>query len=142
MVLLDMNLPVMDGWTVVHTLRGRSNRVPVIAWMAHAMAGNRARTLEAGCDDYHPKPVDFDRLLGQIDQNLLRAEGVGGWRTRCSGPRSPTRCMTRSTWASRWKRRLLRGLDDMALEQMPGQHWDPGPGLLFRTYRVTGSGSA
>lgn len=125
MVLLDMNLPVMDGWTVVHTLRGRSNRVPVIAWTAHAMAGNGARTLEAGCDDYHPKPVDFDRLLGQIDQNLLRAEGAGGWRTRCSGPRSPTRCMTRSTWTSCWKRRLLRRLDDVALELMPGQRWNP-----------------
>ncbi len=73
-VLLDMNLPVMDGWTVVQTLRAQANRVPVIALTAHAMASDRARAMAAGCDDYHAKPVEFDKLLGQIDENLLRAE--------------------------------------------------------------------
>ncbi len=73
-VLLDMNLPVMDGWTVARTLRTGGNMVPVIALTAHAMAGDRARALEAGCDDYHPKPVAFDLLLQQIDDALLRKE--------------------------------------------------------------------
>ncbi len=73
-VLLDMNLPVMDGWTVARTLRTGGNMVPVIALTAHAMAGDRARALEAGCDDYHPKPVTFDLLLQQIDDVLLRKE--------------------------------------------------------------------
>ncbi len=73
-VLLDMNLPVMDGWTVVQRLRAEANRVPVIALTAHAMASDRARAMQAGCDDYHAKPVEFDKLLGQIDENLLRAE--------------------------------------------------------------------
>ncbi len=75
-VLLDMNLPVMDGWTAARTLRAdpETARVPIIALTAHAMAGDRAKALEAGCDDYHPKPVDFSRLLSQIEEVLLRAE--------------------------------------------------------------------
>ena len=77
-VLLDMNLPVIDGWTVVQRLRSEANRVPVIALTAHAMASDRARAMEAGCDDYHAKPVDFDKLLSQIDENLLRAEEADG----------------------------------------------------------------
>ncbi|MXP65021.1 response regulator [Roseomonas sp. M0104] len=72
-ILLDMNLPVMDGWTVARTLRGEEAtvRIPIIALTAHAMAGDRAKVIEAGCDDYHPKPVDFTKLLSQIDAALL-----------------------------------------------------------------------
>lgn len=72
-ILLDMNLPVMDGWTAARTLRADAGtaKIPIIALTAHAMSGDRARTLEAGCDDYHPKPVDFSRLLSQIDAALL-----------------------------------------------------------------------
>ena len=75
-VLLDMNLPVMDGWTAARTLRAdpETARVPIIALTAHAMAGDRSKALEAGCDDYHPKPVDFSRLLSQIEEVLLGAE--------------------------------------------------------------------
>ena len=75
-VLLDMNLPVMDGWTAARTLRADPDtaRVPIIALTAHAMAGDKSKALEAGCDDYHPKPVDFSRLLSQIEEVLLGAE--------------------------------------------------------------------
>ena len=75
-VLLDMDLPVMDGWTVARTLRGdqAAAPVPIIALTAHAMAGDRAKALAAGCDDYHAKPVDFPRLLVQIDDVLLKRE--------------------------------------------------------------------
>lgn len=72
-ILLDMNLPVMDGWTAARTLRGdpATRSIPIIALTAHAMSGDRGKVLEAGCDDYHPKPVDFTRLVEQIDAALL-----------------------------------------------------------------------
>lgn len=68
-ILLDMNLPVMDGWTAARAIKadGASRQIPIIALTAHAMSGDRERTLQAGCDDYHPKPIDFPRLLQQID---------------------------------------------------------------------------
>ncbi len=68
-MLLDMNLPVMDGWTAARTIKADPalRHVPIIALTAHAMSGDREKAIEAGCDDYHPKPVDFARLLTQID---------------------------------------------------------------------------
>lgn len=73
-ILLDMNLPVIDGWTVAGTLKGdpATKDIPIIALTAHAMSGDREKALAAGCDDYHPKPVDFSRLLLQIDERLGR----------------------------------------------------------------------
>lgn len=74
-ILLDMNLPVLDGWTAARTIRADAAlpRMPIIALTAHAMSGDREKTLAAGCDDYHAKPVDFSRLLGQIE-NLLQSK--------------------------------------------------------------------
>lgn len=71
-VLLDMNLPVMDGWTAARALKGDPTTagIPIIALTAHAMSGDRDKALQAGCDDYHPKPVDFSRLLTQIGAAL------------------------------------------------------------------------
>ena len=75
-ILLDMNLPVMDGWTAARHLRADADtaRIPIIALTAHAMAGDKDKMIAAGCDDYHPKPVDFPALLEQIDAVLLAAE--------------------------------------------------------------------
>ncbi len=68
-MLLDMNLPVMDGWTAARALKDdpATAGIPIIALTAHAMSGDRERAVAAGCDDYHPKPVDFSRLLQQMD---------------------------------------------------------------------------
>ena len=78
-VLLDMDLPVMDGWTVARTLRAdpATALLPVIALTAHAMAGDEAKALAAGCSGYHAKPVDFQRLLEQVDEMLLQREEDG-----------------------------------------------------------------
>ena len=75
-VLLDMNLPVMDGWTAAQALKTdpATASIPIIALTAHAMAGDRDKALQAGCDDYHPKPIDFSKLLSQIDAALGGAQ--------------------------------------------------------------------
>ena len=78
LMLLDMNLPLVDGWTVARTLRGQALTLPIIALTAHAMSGDRAKALAAGCDEHHAKPVDFDLLLTQIDEALLRREEMDG----------------------------------------------------------------
>lgn len=72
LLLLDMNLPVMDGWTVAQTLKAdaATKALPIIALTAHAMAGDREKALAAGCDDYHPKPIDFSQLVSQIEAVL------------------------------------------------------------------------
>ena len=71
-VLLDMNLPVMDGWTVAQTLKGEdaTKSVPIIALTAHAMSGDREKAIAAGCNDYHAKPIDFSQLVTQIESAL------------------------------------------------------------------------
>ncbi|MBI5494938.1 MAG: response regulator [Deltaproteobacteria bacterium] len=68
LVLMDMSLPVMNGWDATRTLKAREDtrRIPVIALTAHAMSGDRDQALAAGCDDYDTKPVELDRLLGKI----------------------------------------------------------------------------
>ena len=68
-ILLDMNLPVMDGWTAARAIKAdpQTRATPIVALTAHAMAGDREKAIQAGCDDYHPKPIDFAKLLEQID---------------------------------------------------------------------------
>lgn len=77
-VLLDMNLPILDGWSAARLLKGEpaTAGIPIIALTAHAMSGDKEKALAAGCDDYHPKPVDFSRLLTQIEALAPNADAA------------------------------------------------------------------
>jgi two-component system cell cycle response regulator DivK len=68
LILLDMSLPVLDGWAVARALKSSVETldIPIIALTAHAMAGDRERSLESGCDDYETKPIEMPRLLSKI----------------------------------------------------------------------------
>ena len=72
LVLMDMSLPVKDGWVATAELKADpvTRAIPVIGLSAHAMAGDRDRAMESGCDDYDTKPVELDRLLGKIEALL------------------------------------------------------------------------
>ena len=74
LVLMDMSLPVLDGWEATQALRAdpTTRSIPVIALTAHAMAGDRERALAAGCDDFDTKPIELERLLGKIEALLAR----------------------------------------------------------------------
>jgi two-component system, cell cycle response regulator DivK len=73
LILMDLSLPVMDGWEATRQVKGNdvTRQIPVIALTAHAMAGDRERAMEVGCDDYGTKPVELPRLLGKIAALLL-----------------------------------------------------------------------
>ncbi|MFM2093569.1 MAG: hypothetical protein RIS70_693 [Planctomycetota bacterium] len=74
LILMDMSLPVMDGWEATKAIKANpeTNQIPVIGLTAHAMAGDREKCLEAGCDDYDTKPVELQRLLQKMTQQLER----------------------------------------------------------------------
>ena len=69
LVLMDMSLPIIDGWTATGILKSDSttSHIPIIALTAHAMEGERQKCLEAGCDDFDTKPIEFKRLLEKIN---------------------------------------------------------------------------
>jgi CheY-like chemotaxis protein len=75
-ILMDMGLPGIDGWEATRRLKAdeRTADIPVIALTAHAMEGDKQRALEAGCDEFETKPVQFEQLLMKMDA-LLHARG-------------------------------------------------------------------
>ena len=72
LVLMDMNLPEIDGWNATNTIKRDEGikHIPVIALTSHAMAGDKERAFDAGCDEYEPKPIEFSALLSKIHQLL------------------------------------------------------------------------
>lgn len=76
LILMDMSLPVIDGWEATRQIRADLDlrATPIIALTAHAMAADRDRALEVGCNDYDTKPVELDRLVGKIEALLPDAD--------------------------------------------------------------------
>ena len=77
LILMDMSLPVIDGWEATRRIKANeaTRRIPVIALTAHAMAGDREKAMEVGCEDYDTKPVEMSRLLGKIAALLAPKTG-------------------------------------------------------------------
>jgi len=78
LILMDLRLPVIDGWEATRRIKAQTEtrHIPIIALSAHAMTGDREKALQAGCDDYDTKPVDFARLRGKIDALVARKPGA------------------------------------------------------------------
>ena len=74
LIVMDMSLPILDGWEATKRLKQitATQNIPIIGCSAHAMVGDRERGIEAGCDDYDTKPIEFTRLLGKIEQLLKK----------------------------------------------------------------------
>ena len=74
LILMDMSLPIYDGWEATRRIKAaaETKMIPVIALTAHAMAGDREKSLEAGCDDYDTKPIELSRLLEKMEALLNR----------------------------------------------------------------------
>jgi CheY-like chemotaxis protein len=68
LILMDLSLPMLDGWEAARRLKASPElrSIPVVALSSHAMAGDREKALDAGCDDFDTKPIDLQRLLGKI----------------------------------------------------------------------------
>jgi two-component system, cell cycle response regulator DivK len=73
LILMDMSLPVLDGWEATRQIKAAHRAIPIIALTAHAMAADEQRAKEAGCDDFDTKPVELPRLLEKIDALLPRS---------------------------------------------------------------------
>src|SRR5918912_3939644 len=80
LIMMDVSLPVMDGLEATRRIKARieTQTIPIIALTAHAMSGDRDKALQAGCDDYHPKPVELPRLVAQMEALLARAARARG----------------------------------------------------------------
>ena len=76
LILMDMSLPVLDGWEASRRLKAatETRSIPILAITAHAMSGDWHKAIEAGCDDYDTKPIEFPRLLKKIQALLKQGE--------------------------------------------------------------------
>jgi CheY-like chemotaxis protein len=73
-ILMDLEMPVIDGWEATRRLKGnpQTRDIPVIVLSAHALAGEREKAIAAGCDEFDSTPIEFDRLVATMQRILAR----------------------------------------------------------------------
>ena len=78
-ILMDLEMPIVDGWEATRRLKNNpaTRDIPVIAFSAHALAGERDKALAAGCDEFDTKPVEFDRLVAKVQRLLTNRRDMG-----------------------------------------------------------------
>src|SRR3989449_7723023 len=71
-ILMDLEMPVVDGWEAARRLKGnpQTRDIPIIIFSAHALAGERAKAVAAGCNEFDTKPIEFDRLVATVRRGL------------------------------------------------------------------------
>src|SRR4051812_16692363 len=77
-ILMDLEMPIVDGWEATRRLKSdpQTRDIPVIAFSAHALAGEREKALAAGCDEFDTKPIEFDRLVKKVQRLLANRRGA------------------------------------------------------------------
>ncbi len=78
LILMDMSLPLLDGWEATRRIRATNQSIPIIALTAHAMASDAQKSKEVGCDDYDTKPVELARLLAKMEALLRKSSNPAG----------------------------------------------------------------
>ena len=86
-ILMDLEMPIVDGWEATRRLKSnvQTRDIPVIAFSAHALAGEREKALAAGCDEFDTKPIEFDRLVATI-RRILVARRNASTQSRSPAP--------------------------------------------------------
>ena len=115
-ILMDLEMPVVDGWEATRRLKGnpQTRDIPIIALSAHALAGEREKALAAGCDEFDTKPIEFDRLVATLRRILADRKSSEG-ESQCRRSRFEHDLTVRDTCRAAWKRMFPVSLSSMTM---------------------------